>query len=144
MNDEMQSENKALWDERSKILRPEWFGRLFGAKLGLGDTFWAGHFGIQLLLVPIGVFGFGIASMSAPSVASGGDAAAVDTVMWLFLVLQAGIALLVTQAVLRVGMRARNAQSEDKNSRGWRWAAMVCSVLYSFTAAYYVVSFGGM
>ena len=43
---------EALAVERAKIFTPGWFADLFGARLGFGDTFWLGLFGVLLFVVP--------------------------------------------------------------------------------------------
>jgi hypothetical protein len=42
--------------ERRKIFRPEWFRDLLAARLGLGDTFWIGNYGVALVFVPLFFF----------------------------------------------------------------------------------------
>ena len=43
---------EALAVERAKIFTPGWFADLLGARLGFGDTFWLGLFGVMLFVVP--------------------------------------------------------------------------------------------
>ena len=38
--------------ERAKIFTPGWFGDLVSGRLGFGDTFWLGLFGVLLFVVP--------------------------------------------------------------------------------------------
>ncbi|MFD2174876.1 hypothetical protein [Rhodobacter lacus] len=42
----------ALERERAQIFMPRWFGDLLGARLGFGDTFWLGLFGVLMFVVP--------------------------------------------------------------------------------------------
>ncbi len=38
--------------ERARIFTPGWFGDLVSGRLGFGDTFWLGLFGVLLFVVP--------------------------------------------------------------------------------------------
>jgi len=68
MNDMPQEELDAIIAERAKIFTPQWFGDLFGARLGYGDTFWLGNFGVLLFVVPAVTLIAGLLYAQAPGV----------------------------------------------------------------------------
>jgi len=88
---------EALARERAKIFTPGWFADLFGARLGFGDTFWLGLFGVMLFVVPAVVLIAGMLYAQAPGA------------MMPFLRVVAGLYTLwtlgVLQALLRIGVR---------------------------------------
>lgn len=52
MNELNERELADLARERAKIFSPQWFVKLFSARLGFGDTFWLGNYGVLLFIVP--------------------------------------------------------------------------------------------
>lgn len=90
-----QKELDAIAAERAKIFTPKWFADLFGARLGYGDTFWLGNFGVLIFVVPMTTLAVGLLYARAP-----------DGVIPFIRILAAamGIWLLgVTQALVRIG-----------------------------------------
>ncbi|MFT3689775.1 hypothetical protein [Paenirhodobacter sp.] len=49
-----------IQSERARIFSPGWFADLLSGRLGFGDTFWLGIFGILLFVVPVGVLVSGL------------------------------------------------------------------------------------
>ena len=52
--------------ERGKIFSPDWFADLSAARLGFGDTFWLGNYGVLLFVVPAMVLLGGVLYAQAP------------------------------------------------------------------------------
>ena len=52
MPDMNPEEWQAIKAERARIFRPAWFADLLAGRLGLGDTFWIGNYGVALIFVP--------------------------------------------------------------------------------------------
>lgn len=52
--------------ERAKIFTPPWFGDLVAGRLGLGDTFWIGNYGVLLGVVPLVVLVSGLLYAQLP------------------------------------------------------------------------------
>lgn len=102
-------------EARAEIFRPAWFGRLFGARLGLGETFWTGHVGLQLLAMPLWLLLVVVVPQVSPGLRTGS--------LLLFFIGTAGVTLLVTQAVIRVAFGTR--------SGAWGWIASLFSLLIS-------------
>jgi len=125
MNNSGQSRDE-IWQQRNEIFRPQWFACLFGAKLGLGDTFWIGHFGLQLMMVPFGLVLYVIAYVVNQDRA--------EAVFYPFSILQLILSIAVFQAVVRVAWRMRQAGK-------WPWLAILFSGLNVVTAAYYMSVF---
>ncbi|WP_425098538.1 hypothetical protein [Tropicibacter sp. S64] len=93
--------------ERAAMFRPAWFGRLFGAKLPLGETFWAGHVGLQLVLMPFWLGLIVVLPQIAPSLANGS--------IFVFFALSGAISALVSRAVVVIALRGQGGP--------WRWPA---------------------
>jgi len=88
---------EALARERAKIFSPGWFADLFGARLGFGDTFWLGLFGVLLFVVPAAVLIGGLLVAEA----EGGVSPFVRVLSGLY-----GLwALAVLRALLSIGAR---------------------------------------
>ena len=68
MNDMPQEELDAIIAERAKIFTPQWFADIFGGRLGYGDTFWLGNFGVLMFVVPAATLIAGILYAQAPGV----------------------------------------------------------------------------
>lgn len=66
MNDPTQAELDRILDQRARIFTPGWFRDLIAARLGFGDTFWLGGYGILLALVPLVVLISGLIYAQAP------------------------------------------------------------------------------
>ncbi|PIE13789.1 MAG: hypothetical protein CSA70_03480 [Rhodobacterales bacterium] len=118
-----------IWEQRAQVFRPAWFGRLFGARLGLGDTFWIGHFGLQLLVVPLGLVFYSIALVVMPD--------RPEAVFGPFSIFQVLLSLAVFQAVIRVAWRVRGTGI-------WPWIAMLFSAANVYVAYYYASKFAEM
>ena len=106
--------------ERARIFTPGWFGDLVSGRLGFGDTFWLGLFGVLLFVVPAVVLFAGlIYALATPAT-------------MLFLRLVAGLyglwAALVLRALWRKGGRG-----------GWPIAGLATTAVIAagafFTAA---------
>lgn len=97
MSELTQKQLEALAAERAKIFTLGWFANLFGARLGFGDTFWLGLFGVMLFVVPAVVLIGGLLYAEAPGA------------MMPFFRLAAGLytvwTLGVLQALVRLGAR---------------------------------------
>ncbi len=105
--------------ERAEMFRPRWIGRLARGELGLGETFWGGHLGMQLCFMPLWL----VMVVAVPAV--------FPTAGWgswlVFFVAQALWSLTVTRGVIRVAPGATGAG-------GWRWVAVAVSALLSLQA----------
>ncbi len=53
--------------ERARIFTPQWFADLFGARLGYGDTFWLGNYGVLMFAVPAVVLIAGLLYAQSPA-----------------------------------------------------------------------------
>lgn len=113
MPDQIDREIAEALAARRTYFTPAWFARLFGARLGMGDTFWIGHFGTQIALVPLGVAVALAVMLAAPS--------AMTTALFVIVALEAALHLAVSQAVLRVALGTRGLL-------GWRIAAVLFSL----------------
>lgn len=91
----------AALQARRAYFTPAWFRQHFAGMLGLGDTFWIGHYGSQLALVPLGFFLAMIIQILAPQALTGALRG--------FVVLQSVYNIGVTQAVIRVALGAEVA-----------------------------------
>lgn len=115
----------AIYAARSQMFRPRWLRRLIAARLGLGETFWGGHYGMQLVLMPVWLLLVVVAPAVFPS---------AGNALWAgFFLIQTLWSVAVTQAVWRIAPKARV-------DGGWRWAAMGLSLLNSGLAAGLLVS----
>ncbi|WGW03176.1 hypothetical protein [Tropicibacter oceani] len=99
--------------ERQEMLRPQWLLRLFRGDLPLGETFWGGHLGLQLVLMPLWL----TLIMVVPLVVPGLRPASLMLFFGLTLALSVG----VTRAVILVAPRAGKG--------GWRWIAVLVSLV---------------
>ncbi|MEC3860196.1 hypothetical protein VK792_02770 [Mesobacterium sp. TK19101] len=115
MADPTQQELAEIAETRAEIFRPAWFGRLFGARLGLGETFWSGHVGLQLVAMPLWLLLVVVVPTVAPGLRAGS--------LLLFFIGSAIVTLLVTQAVVRVALAGRHGL--------WGWIASLFSLLIS-------------
>ncbi|MFW2541607.1 hypothetical protein ACN2XU_03115 [Primorskyibacter sp. 2E107] len=118
MPDPTPDELERIAADRAAMFRPDWFSRLFGAKLALGETFWGGHVGIQLVLMPLWLVLIVILPQIAPGLAAGGI-----LVFFSFSVL---VSALVSRAVLSIALRGEGG--------AWRWGAAGLSALITFTS----------
>lgn len=66
MNDLTRKELEAIEAERAKIFTPQWFGDLLGGRLGFGDSYWLGNFGVLMFAVPAVVLIAGLLYAQAP------------------------------------------------------------------------------
>lgn len=66
MHDTPQSELDAITAERARIFSRKWFADLMSGRLGAGDTFWLGNYGIGLAIVPAVVLLAAILAAAAP------------------------------------------------------------------------------
>lgn len=96
------------------MFRPAWIASLARGELPLGETFWGGFLGMQLILMPLWL----VLVVFVPAFLPGFG----WWTMLVFFVLQAVWTLVVTQAVVRVAPGARQAG-------GWRWVAILVAVL---------------
>lgn len=97
MNELSERELAELAKERAKIFSPQWFANLFGARLGFGDTFWLGNYGMLLFFVPVLVLISGV--LYAQS------AGAMMSFMRVFAASMGVWRLGILQALVRIGPR---------------------------------------
>lgn len=100
--------------ERAAMFRPDWIRALVSGSLPLGETFWGGFLGMQLVLMPLWLVLVAFIPAFAPGLG-----------WWttlIFFVLQAVWTASVTQAVIRVAPGARQAGA-------WRWVAILVAVI---------------
>lgn len=102
-----------------KYLTPKWFGSLFRGELGLGDTFWVGAIGAQLIFAPFWFF-LVIFVIILASTAMDGFILVVSA----FYAVYYGALL---RAVTIVALRC------DKAVGGWRWSAIVFTLIFLLT-----------
>lgn len=121
MDPKLQDEIDRTLKERAQYFTPRWFGRLFRAKLSLGDTFWTGMFGILLVIVPVMV----VISMLSKQIDIRAGMPVFSALSLLLAFYWAG----VTAAVIAVARRSPQAG-------GWRWAAVAFAVLLTLGAGY--------
>ncbi|MFZ7089645.1 hypothetical protein [Primorskyibacter sp. 2E233] len=98
---------------RGQMFRPVWFARLFRGDLALGETFWGGHLGMQLVLMPLWL----LLIVLLPAVAPGAGRGSILA----FFVLSGLVSALVTRAVIIVAPRS--------DAGIWRWVAIAVSLL---------------
>lgn len=55
-----------IQSERAKIFSRPWFADLLSGRLGFGDTFWLGNYGVLLFVVPVVVLISGLFYAQAP------------------------------------------------------------------------------
>lgn len=109
-------------EDRRRIFTPDWFRDLLGARLGLGDTFWIGNYGVALLyvpfvaLVPVILWGVGLSERGV-NIYQG--------VIWSLITLYM---LALSRAVF---MTARRTPQVG----GWRWVGVALTVANVLIAA---------
>ncbi|EBA09536.1 hypothetical protein [Sagittula stellata] len=120
MPEPSEAELARIHDERAAIFRPAWFGNLAKGRLSLGETFWGGYVGVQLIAMPLWILAM------VPAIAAESDGLVPYSLPWVlvlvFYLLQLGWTLAVTRAVLGVAPKARQAG-------GWRWVAMIVALV---------------
>lgn len=99
-----------MTEERPRFFTPTWFAALFRGEHSMGDTFWGGAFGVQLIFIPVWAAAEVLIQVIAPSL----EPAVFLASNLLFLV----YSLVLTRAVFIVARRS-------VSSGGWRWAAVV-------------------
>ncbi|MEQ5870558.1 hypothetical protein J4E08_11685 [Sagittula sp. NFXS13] len=114
MADPTQPRLQEIERERAAMFRGPWIAKLARGELSLGETFWGGFLGMQLILMPLWLVLVAFLPAFFPSVGWATRLA--------FFVLQAVWTAVVTQAVLRVAPKSYQAG-------GWRWGAMILSVV---------------
>lgn len=124
MNDLNQNALQDLARERAKIFTPQWFIDLFAGRLGFGDTFWLGNYGVLMFIVPMVVLISGLFyAQSAPAMLS-------------FLRVFAALFGLWSLAIAAALWRAKGRLGRIG---GWGWAGLVwtagTAVYAFFTAA---------
>ena len=106
---DMSKHNAVFSETRSDYFRPSWFVKLFGGKLSLGDTFWAGTYGAIMLFTPIWFAIYLTVTIAAPE-----RIALVQTAIYIFAPLYC---LPLFLATFSVAKRSPGAGS-------WRWVAV--------------------
>lgn len=102
---------------REGYFKPAWFMDLFDARLSFGDTFWIGHFGTGIVLVPFGFFMALMVVVVMPPIY-------LDVFLMGYFALTGVFSVLITTAVIRTGWRAKSAGV-------WRWIGMISSLAIS-------------
>lgn len=111
MKNELSPEElEALAQERAKIFSRQWFADLLGGKLGFGDTYWLGNFGVMLFAVPAVVLLAGLAYAQSQPLLVG------------LMRLCAGIFGLWLLAVLRALWRVK---ARIGALDGWGWTGLI-------------------
>lgn len=124
-------ENKDLEqviDQRREIFRPAWFKKLLAGKLGLGDTFWIGNFGIALVFVPI-LFLFATVLLAFAS-----DDALLNLSLAIVSALMTIYYTLLVRAVFRAAKRTPEVG-------GWRWVGVGYTALQVIIAMLFTIFF---
>jgi len=110
---------------KAQYFTPKWFAALFRAKYSLGDTFWAGAIGAQLLFAPFWFVIVMFVVVLAPAMMN-----AFIIVVSSFYTLYY---LMLSPVVIVTAMR-------DRTSGGWRWVAVVFSLVFLATALWLLFS----
>lgn len=97
----------ATLSARKDYFRPAWFGALLRGRLGLGDTFWVGNYGVGLIFMPVLI----IALLFGPMFLPAGIA------LWLGRAVLAALALYFAVLTRAVFITARRTPEVG----GWRW-----------------------
>ena len=113
--------------ERRRIFTPHWFGDLLSGRLGLGDTFWIGNYGVALIIVPILVL---VPLLTAIFLGPGAHRI-VSLVLYGALTVYL---VLLTRAVLRTARRVPEVG-------GWRFAGIAITVIQAALAALFTWAF---
>lgn len=108
-----------------KFFTPAWFKALFRGEHSLGDTFWGGVFGVQLVFIPLWVAAEFFIQITVPTLE--------PTVFLISNVIFLIYSLLLTRAVLIVARKS-------PKSGGWRWAAVIYCALSAGIFAWLVSS----
>ena len=130
MPDPSEAELAEIRRDRAGIFRPAWFADLARGRLSLGETFWGGYVGVQLIAMPLWIL------VMVPAMAAEGDGLVPWSLPWLlvlaFYLLQLGWTLAVTRAVFAVAPKARPAG-------GWRWVAMIVALVIAVQSIVLIV-----
>lgn len=103
-------------EERRRIFTPGWFGDLLAGRLGLGDTFWIGNYGVGLIFVPVMVL-----LPLLLQVILGPGAFPLSSG-----ILTAGLTLYLAALTRAVLIRARATPRVG----GWRWVGVVFTLCH--------------
>jgi hypothetical protein len=95
-------------EARHAYFTPAWFLRLLGGRLGLGDTFWIGNFGVLLIFVP------GFFAIFSILLMAGANPSVIPIVGGLWCLGMAVFYALLTRAVFVAAIRSPQADP-------WRW-----------------------
>lgn len=104
-----------MTEQRPSFFTPSWFGALFRGEHSLGDTFWGGAFGVQLIFVPLWAAAEFLIQITLPDL----EPTIFATSMAVFL----AYALVLTRGVFIVARRSQSAG-------GWRWSAVVYCLIF--------------
>ena len=116
----------AIHETRAEMFRPAWIGRLIAGRLPLGETFWGGHLGMQLVFMPLWLLLVVVVPAAIPLAAWGA---------WmLFFGLQFLWVMAVTQAVIRVAPGAKSVGI-------WRWLAIAVALMLAAQAIWLLRQF---
>ncbi|AUC51691.1 hypothetical protein CDO87_00120 [Sagittula sp. P11] len=130
MPDPSEAEIAEIRRDRARIFRPAWFADLARGRLSLGETFWGGYVGVQLIAMPLWIL------VMVPAMAAEGNGLVPWSLPWLlvlaFYLLQLGWTLAVTRAVFAVAPKARPAG-------GWRWVAMIVALVIAVQSIVLIV-----
>ncbi|RYG93044.1 hypothetical protein EU803_02755 [Loktanella sp. IMCC34160] len=103
-------------EERRRIFSPGWFQDLLAGRLGLGDTFWIGNYGVGLIFVPAAVL-----LPMLPQLALGPRALTLSSGF-----LTAGLTLYLAALTRAVFIRARATPQVG----GWRWVGVAFTLCH--------------
>ena len=67
MTNPTETELETIAETRARYFTPRWFAELLAGRLGFGDTFWIGNYGVQLFTVPAMVLVSGLIVALAPN-----------------------------------------------------------------------------
>ena len=129
MPDLPQGELDRIARDRARIFTPAWFADLLAGRLGPGDSFWLGNFGVLIGVVPALTLVAGLVHAIRPEALAGFLLAATFAAMAVW---QA----LVLRALLRVRGRGRvEGRARQQAPGGWVMAGLVWTGLVMLACA---------
>ncbi len=114
-----------MTEQRPAFFTPSWFGALFRGEHSLGDTFWGGAFGVQLIFVPVWAAAEFLIQVILPTLE--------PTIFMISMAIFLAYSLLLTRSVFIVARKSPAAG-------GWRWAAVIYCLVFVVVLAKLLVS----